>query len=62
MNQCYEFSGLGNKILILDLLMQDIKVSPELILKFKSLRNFDQLLTLEPPNKPDLDLSSRIFN
>ncbi len=62
MNQCYEFSGLGNKILILDLLKQDIKVSPELILKLKSLRNFDQLLTVEPPNKPDLDLSSRIFN
>ena len=62
MNQCYEFSGLGNKILILDLLKQDIKVSPELILKLKSLRNFDQLLTVEPPNNPDLDLSSRIFN
>ena len=60
MNQCYEFSGLGNKILILDLLKQDIEVSPQLIRKLKSLRNFDQLLTIEPTTKPNLDLSTKI--
>ena len=62
MNQFFEFSGLGNKILILDLLKQDIEVNPELIHKLKSLRSFDQLLTIEPPNEPNLDLSTRIFN
>ena len=62
MNEIFEFSGLGNKILILDLLKQDIEVNPELIRKLKSLRNFDQLLTIEPPTKPNLDLSTKIYN
>ena len=38
MNEIFEFSGLGNKILILDLLKQDIEVNPKLIRKLKSLR------------------------
>lgn len=62
MNEIFEFSGLGNKILILDLLKQDIEVNPKLIRKLKSLRNFDQLLTIEPPTKPNLDLSTKIYN
>ncbi|MBA4152404.1 MAG: diaminopimelate epimerase [Acinetobacter sp.] len=57
--------GLGNDFLMLDLVSQRVHLSPALIRKLAD-RNrgvgFDQLLVVEPPQRPDVDFRYRIYN
>ena len=59
---CFKFSGLGNKIIIVDLIKQNLEPNEEIIKKIAQQTKFDQLLTIEPPKSPDTDLSTSIFN
>lgn len=57
--------GLGNDFMVVDQVLQNIRLSPE---KIRQLGNrhfgvgFDQLLLVEPPTHPDMDFRYRIFN
>ncbi|MFI4938137.1 MAG: diaminopimelate epimerase [Candidatus Berkiellales bacterium] len=57
--------GLGNDFVILDSIIQNLKIEPRLIREIAD-RNFgigcDQVLIVEPPTDPNLDFSYRIFN
>lgn len=57
--------GLGNDFMVIDLVTQRLKLTPELI-KLLGDRHFgigfDQLLIVEPPSRPDTDFCYRIFN
>lgn len=57
--------GLGNDFMVLDLVSQDVRLSPEQIRALGHRRTgvgFDQLLTLEAPTDPDCDFRYRIYN
>ncbi|RVU31541.1 MULTISPECIES: diaminopimelate epimerase [Neptunomonas] len=57
--------GLGNDFVVIDLVTQRIKITPEIVKKLGD-RNFgvgfDQMLLVEPPSDPDVDFRYRIFN
>lgn len=57
--------GLGNDFVILDSVIQNLKVDAHLVRKIAD-RNFgigcDQVLVVEPPSDPSLDFNYRIFN
>ena len=57
--------GLGNDFLVLELVTQNFKVSPDLIQKWGDRRTgigFDQLLVVHPPSNPKTDFRYQIFN
>ena len=60
----YIFSGLGNVIALVDLLREDFCFSSEQVSKIAELGEveFDQLISILPPESPDVDLSAEIFN
>ncbi len=57
--------GCGNDFMVLNLVSQNFKVTPQYIRKWSD-RNFgigfDQLLLVEPPQTPHADFRYRIFN
>ncbi|MEH6648751.1 MAG: diaminopimelate epimerase [Motiliproteus sp.] len=57
--------GLGNDFMVVDLITQRARFSPERVRKLAD-RNFgvgfDQLLLVEVPTDPDMDFKYRIFN
>lgn len=57
--------GLGNDFVVLDGVTQELAVTPEMA-RHLSDRHFgigcDQLLVVEPPQRPDVDFRYRIFN
>ncbi len=59
-----KFSGLGNKILLVDLIRQSGYVDSDLVKKIavNNQVQFDQLISIEAPFLPGLDLSAKIFN
>ena len=59
-----KFSGLGNEILLVDLIRQSGHVDSDLVKKIvvTSQVQFDQLISIEAPSLPDLDFSATIFN
>ena len=59
-----KFSGLGNEILLVDLIRQSGNLDSVLVKKIieEKQAEFDQLISLEAPTFPDLDISARIFN
>jgi diaminopimelate epimerase len=57
--------GLGNDFVMLDLISQRVNIHPDLIRKLSDRRygiGFDQLLTVRPPENPDLDFRYTIYN
>ncbi len=57
--------GLGNDFLMLDLVSQRVHLSPQLIRQLADRHRgvgFDQLLVVEPPQRPDVDFRYRIYN
>ncbi len=57
--------GLGNDFVVIDLVTQRFYLSPELIRRMADRHfgvGFDQLLVVEPPDRPDVDFRYRIFN
>lgn len=63
--QFSKMHGLGNDFMVIDLVTQRLNLHPELIRRLAH-RNFgvgfDQLLVVEPPERPDVDFKYRIFN
>lgn len=63
-----EFSkmhGLGNDFMVLDLVSQDLELTPELVIAWADRHTgvgFDQLLVIAPPTDPRADFRYRIFN
>ena len=59
-----KFSGLGNEILLVDLIRQSGHVDSDLVKKIvlTSQVQFDQLISIEAPSLPNLDFSATIFN
>jgi len=59
-----KFSGLGNEILLVDLIRQSGHIDSDLVKKIvaNSQVQFDQLISIEAPSLPDLDFSATIFN
>jgi len=59
-----KFSGLGNEILLVDLIRQSGHVDSDLVKKIvvTSQVQFDQLISIEAPSLPGLDFSATIFN
>ena len=59
-----KFSGLGNEILLLDLIRQSGCIDSDLVKKIveNNQVQFDQLISIEAPSLPDLDFSATIFN
>ena len=59
-----KFSGLGNKILLVDLIRQSGHIDSDLVKKIVANNQvqFDQLISIEAPSLPDLDFSAKIFN
>lgn len=58
------FSGLGNEILLVDLIKQSAQINSDSVrrlIKEKQV-DFDQLISIEAPQNPTLDLSVQIFN
>ena len=57
--------GLGNDFMVVDMVTQSIRITPERIRSLAD-RNFgvgfDQLLVVEPPTDPDMDFRYRIYN
>ena len=57
--------GLGNDFMVVDLVTQRAKFTPELVRRLAD-RNvgigFDQLLLVEPPTDPQMDFRYRIYN
>tara|TARA_Y100000739_G_scaffold124732_1_gene107426 strand:+ start:377 stop:1207 length:831 start_codon:yes stop_codon:yes gene_type:complete len=58
------YSGLGNIIALVDLLREDLILSREEVIKIAKLEGveFDQLISILPPENPDVDLSAEIYN
>lgn len=57
--------GLGNDFMVIDLVSQRVRLTPELIRQLADRHfgvGFDQLLVVEPPGRPDVDFCYRIFN
>lgn len=57
--------GLGNDFMVIDLVSQRLRLSPEQIRQLADRHfgvGFDQLLVVEPPETPDVDFCYRIFN
>jgi len=57
--------GLGNDFMVIDLISQDLCLTPAQITAWADRRTgigFDQLLTVEPPTEPDADFRYRIYN
>lgn len=57
--------GLGNDFMVIDLVSQRMRLSPEQIRQLADRHfgvGFDQLLVVEPPETPDVDFCYRIFN
>ena len=57
--------GLGNDFVLLDLISQNISIQEDQIRTLADRRlgvGFDQLLTVEPPDDPDVDFKYRIYN
>tara|TARA_B100001750_G_scaffold6804_1_gene5439 strand:+ start:767 stop:1606 length:840 start_codon:yes stop_codon:yes gene_type:complete len=59
-----KFSGLGNEILLVDLIRQSGHVDSDLVKKIVLTHQvqFDQLISIEAPSLPNLDFSATIFN
>ena len=59
-----KFSGLGNKILLVDLIRQSGHIDSDLVNKIVANNQvqFDQLISIEAPSLPHLDFSAKIFN
>ncbi len=59
-----KFSGLGNKIVLADLIRQDYQIDSQLVLKLSKQHavDFDQLISILPPRESDKDFSAEIFN
>jgi len=57
--------GLGNDFVVIDAVTQEVNLTPEIV-RHLSDRHFgigcDQLLVVEPPQRPDVDFHYRIFN
>ncbi|GAA0308094.1 diaminopimelate epimerase [Psychrobacter aestuarii] len=57
--------GLGNDFMVIDLVTQRLELTTELVQLLGDRHlgiGFDQLLVVEPPMRPDVDFSYRIFN
>ncbi len=57
--------GLGNDFMVIDLVTQRLDLTKELVQLLGDRHlgiGFDQLLVVEPPMRPDVDFSYRIFN
>ncbi|MGO2131965.1 MAG: diaminopimelate epimerase [Halomonas sp.] len=57
--------GLGNDFMVVDLITQRARLTPEQIRALSHRRlgiGFDQLLVVEPPLDPDMDFRYRIYN
>ena len=57
--------GLGNDFLLLDLISQNVSIGQSQIRALADRRlgvGFDQLLTVEPPDNPEVDFKYRIYN
>lgn len=57
--------GLGNDFMVVDLVTQRVRFSPERVRRLADRHlgvGFDQLLLVEPPSHPDMDFRYRIFN
>lgn len=63
--QFSKMHGLGNDFMVVDLVTQRMGLQAELIRRLAH-RNFgvgfDQMLIVEPPERPDVDFKYRIFN
>ena len=59
-----KLSGLGNKIILIDLLTQSGTINSKEVKKITDTRqeDFDQLISIKPPNNPLNDLRVEIFN
>ena len=59
-----KFSGLGNQILLVDLIRQNGQIDSSLVKKVieENQVQFDQLISIEVPTVPELDFTTRIFN
>ena len=60
----YIYSGLGNIIALVDLLREDLSISSKEVMKIAELEGveFDQLISILPPDNPNADLSAEIYN
>jgi diaminopimelate epimerase len=57
--------GLGNDFMVLDLVNQRVRLTPELVRTWSHRHTgvgFDQLLIIEPTTKPGCDFAYRIYN
>jgi diaminopimelate epimerase len=57
--------GLGNDFMVVDLVTQQVELSPTLIARLADRHTgvgFDQLLAVLPPTRPDADFRYQIFN
>ncbi|MBL6689802.1 MAG: diaminopimelate epimerase [Pseudomonadales bacterium] len=57
--------GLGNDFMMVDLISQRANLHPQLIQELSDRKlgiGFDQLLTVRPPEKPELDFKYTIYN
>ena len=57
--------GLGNDFMVIDLVTQRLEITKDLVQLLGDRHlgiGFDQLLVVEPPMRPDVDFSYRIFN
>ena len=59
-----KFSGLGNEILLVDLVKQSGQIDSSSVKKVieENQVQFDQLISIEAPTIPELDFSAQIFN
>ena len=59
-----KFSGLGNEILLVDLIRQTSQIDSNSVKKVieENQVQFDQLISIEAPTIPELDFSAQIFN
>ena len=59
-----KFSGLGNEILLVDLIRQSGCIDSDSVKKIVANNQvqFDQLISIEAPSLPDLDFSATIYN
>ncbi len=60
----YIYSGLGNIIALVDLLRKEFSFNSRDIVKILEVEgvNFDQLISILPPESPDVDLAVEIYN
>ena len=57
--------GLGNDFMVIDLVTQDLRITPDDVRRWADRRTgvgFDQLLTVESPSDPEADFWFRIYN